>query len=163
MKGNVAPKTVPQRIVFTALGVLLMATTMATYNKYLVYGEFSVNLFQQVGIAFLQKAPVAFLLQFFVVQKFAGKQAAKYPTDNKILYQCIRTGFTVLVMCPIMCLYSNIINMVQFHWTVWELLEAWISKMPINWIFAFGVQIWVLGPVNRFLFSKIFAKELAKA
>ena len=163
MKGNVAPKTVPQRIVFTALGVLLMATTMATYNKYLVYGEFSVNLFRQVGIAFLQKAPVAFLLQFFVVQKFAGKQAAKYPTDNKILYQCIRTGFTVLVMCPIMCLYSNIINMVQFHWTVWELLEAWISKMPINWIFAFGVQIWVLGPVNRFLFSKIFAKELAKA
>ena len=163
MKGNVAPKTLPQRIVFTALGVLLMATTMATYNKYLVYGAFSVNLFQQVGIAFLQKAPVAFLLQFFVVQKFAGKQAAKYPTDNKILYQCIRTGFTVLVMCPIMCLYSNIINMIQFHWTVWELLEAWISKMPINWIFAFGVQIWVLGPVNRFLFSKIFAKELAKA
>lgn len=163
MKGNIAPKTVPQRIVFTALGVLLMATTMATYNKYLVYGEFSVNLFKQVGIAFLQKAPVAFLLQFFVIQKFAGKQAAKYPTDNKILYQCIRTGFTVLVMCPIMCLYSNIINMIQFHWTVWELLEAWISKMPINWIFAFGVQIWVLGPVNRFLFSKIFAKELAKA
>lgn len=163
MKGNVAPKTLPQRIVFTALGVLLMATTMATYNKYLVYGAFSVNLFQQVGIAFLQKAPVAFLLQFFVVQKFAGKQAAKYPTDNKILYQYIRTGFTVLVMCPIMCLYSNIINMTQFHWTVWELLEAWISKMPINWVFAFGVQIWVLGPVNRFLFSKIFAKELAKA
>lgn len=163
MKGNVAPKTLPQRIVFTALGVLLMATTMATYNKYLVYGAFSVNLFQQVGIAFLQKAPVAFLLQFFVAQKFAGKQAAKYPTDNKILYQCIRTGFTVLVMCPIMCLYSNIINMIQFHWTVWELLEAWISKMPINWVFAFGVQIWVLGPVNRFLFSKIFAKELAKA
>ena len=163
MKGNVAPKTLPQRIVFTALGVLLMATTMATYNKYLVYGAFSVNLFQQVGIAFLQKAPVAFLLQFFVVQKFAGKQAAKYPTDNKILYQCIRTGFTVLVMCPIMCFYSNVINMIQFHWTVWELLEAWISKMPINWVFAFGVQIWVLGPVNRFLFSKIFAKELAKA
>ena len=163
MKGNVAPKTLPQRIVFTALGVLLMATTMATYNKYLVYGEFSVNLFQQVGIAFLQKAPVAFLLQFFVVQKFAGKQAAKYPTDNKILYQCIRTGFTVLVMCPIMCLYSNIINMIQFHWDVWQLLEAWISKMPVNWIFAFCVQIWVLGPVNRFLFSKIFAKELAKA
>ena len=163
MKGNIAPKTLPQRIVFTALGVLLMATTMATYNKYLVYGEFSVNLFKQVGIAFLQKAPVAFLLQFFVVQKFAGKQAAKYPTDNKILYQCIRTGFTVLVMCPIMCLYSNIINMIQFHWTIWELLEAWISKMPINWIFAFGVQIWILGPVNRFLFSKIFAKELANA
>ncbi len=157
------PKTTFQRVVFTCLGVLLMATTMATYNKYLVYGEFSLELFRQVGIAFLQKAPVAFLLQFFVVQKFAGKQAAKYPTDNKILYQCIRTGFTVLLMCPIMCLYSNIINMINFGWTFGQLMEAWISKMPVNWVFAFGVQIWILGPVNRFLFRTIFKKQLQRA
>ncbi len=154
------PKTTFQRVVFTFMGMLLMATTMATYNKYLVYGEFSVELFRQVGIAVLQKGPVAFLLQFFVVQKFAGKQAAKYPTDNKILYQCIRTGFTVLVMCPIMCFYSNIINMINFHWTIGEFLEAWISKMPVNWIFAFCVQIWFLGPINRFLFRNIFRKQL---
>lgn len=157
------PKTTFQRVVFTCLGVLLMATTMATYNKYLVYGEFSLELFRQVGIAFLQKAPVAFLLQFFVVQKFAGKQSAKYPTDNKILYQCIRTGFTVLLMCPIMCLYSNIINMINFGWTFGQLMEAWISKMPVNWVFAFGVQIWILGPVNRFLFRTIFRKQLQRA
>ena len=154
------PKTTFQRVVFTCLGVLLMATTMATYNKYLVYGEFSVELFKQVGIAFCQKAPVAFLLQFFVIQKFAGKQAAKYPTDNKILYQCIRTGFTVLLMCPIMCCYSNIINWVQFHWTFGQFLESFITKMPVNWIFAFCVQIWFLGPINRFLFRTIFKKQL---
>ncbi len=163
MRGHTAPKTVPQRIVFTCIGVLLMATTMAIYNKYLVYGSFSVELFKQVGIAFCQKAPVAFILQFFFVQKFAGKQAAKYPTENRIVYQCIRTGFTVLIMCPIMCLYSNIINMIQFHWTVGKLMEAWISKMPINWVFAFGVQIWFLGPINRFLFGKIFAKQKSAA
>ena len=157
------PKTTFQRVVFTSLGVLLMATTMATYNKYIVYGEFSLELFKQVAIAFCQKAPLAWLLQFFVVQKFAGKQAAKYPTDNKILYQCIRTGFTVLLMCPIMCLYSNIINMISFGWTFAELLEAWITKMPVNWVFAFGVQIWVLGPVNRFLFRTIFKKQLQSA
>ena len=50
------PKTTFQRIVFTFLGMLLMATTMATYNKYLVYGEFSVELFRQVGIAVCRKA-----------------------------------------------------------------------------------------------------------
>ena len=159
MNGPITPKTVPQRLVFTALGVLLMSTTTATFNKYLVYGEFSWELFRQVGVAFLQKAPIAFLLQFFVVQEFAGKQAAKYPTDNRIVYQCIRTGFTVLVMCPIMCLYSNVINMIQFHWTFAKLMEAWISKMPVNWIFAFCVQVWILGPINRFLFSRIFAEK----
>ena len=163
MKGIIAPKTTKQRIVFTLIGVILMATTMATYNKYLVYGEFSWELFRQVGIAFLQKGPVAFVLQFFFVQKWVGKKTAQYPTDNKIVYYCIRTGFTVLIMCPIMCFYSNIINMINFHWTIGQFLEAWISKMPVNWVFAFGVQIWFLGPINRFLFAKIFAKELAQA
>jgi len=150
------PKTTFQRIVFTFFGVLLMATTMATFNKYLVYGEFSPFLFKQVAIAFCQKAPLAFILQFFVVQKFAGRQAAKYPTDNKILYQCIRTGFTVLVMCPIMCIYSNIINLITLDWSFGKMVESIITRMPINWIFAFGVQIWILGPVNRFIFRRLF-------
>ena len=150
------PRTTFQRIVFTFFGVLLMATTMATFNKYLVYGEFSPFLFRQVAIAFCQKAPVAFILQFFFVQKFAGRQAAKYPTDNKILYQCIRTGFTVLLMCPIMCTYSNIINLITLDWTFGKMVESIITKMPINWIFAFCMQIWILGPVNRFIFRTLF-------
>ncbi len=150
------PKTTFQRIVFTFIGVLLMATTMATYNKYLVYGEFSHFLFSQVAISFCQKAPLAFILQFFFVQKFAGRQAAKYPTDNRLIYQCIRTGFTVLVMCPVMCLYSNIINMYTFGWSLGRMLESVLSRMPVNWIFAFCVQIWLLGPLNRLIFRHLF-------
>jgi len=155
------PKTTFQRVIFTCIGVLLMATTMATYNKYLVYGEFSPMLFKQVAIAFCQKAPVAFVLQFFFIQKFAAKQAAKYPTDNPLVYSCIRVGFTVLVMCPIMCAYSNIINMIQFHWSFGEFLASFVSKMPVNWIFAFCVQVWLLKPLNGMLFRLIFKKQLA--
>lgn len=155
------PRTVFQRIVFTFIGVLLMATTMATFNKYLVYGEFSPFLFRQVAISFCQKAPLAFVLQFFFVQKFAGRQAAKYPTDNQLLYQCIRTGFTVLVMCPVMCLYSNIINMYTLGWSLGHMLERILSRMPINWIFAFCVQIWVLGPLNRWIFRHLFPVSAA--
>jgi hypothetical protein len=145
-----------KRIVFTLIGVLLMATTMATFNKYLVYGAFSVNLFKQVGIAFCQKAPVAFILQFFFVQKWVAKQVAKHPTDNDIVYRAIRVGYTVLVMCPIMCLYSNIINMISFHWTFAQLIEAWITKMPINWIFAYCIQVWILNPLNRKIMTWFF-------
>ena len=43
---------------------------------------------------------------------------------------------------------------------VGQLMEAWISKMPVNWIFAFCVQIWFLGPINRFLFRTVFKKQL---
>jgi len=67
------PKNTFQRVVFTVIGVILMATTMATYNKYLVMKEFSPELFRQVAIAFCQKAPFAFILQFFFVQKWVGR------------------------------------------------------------------------------------------
>ena len=156
------PKTTFQRVIFTCLGVLFMATTMATYNKYLVIGHFSAEFWRQVAIAFCQKAPLAFILQFFFVQKFAAKNAAKYPTDNQIVYQCIRAGFTVLVMCPIMCAYSNLIVMFQYHLTFLQFLENFVTKIPVNWIFAYMVQIFLLGPWNRFLFRTIFKKQLAK-
>lgn len=68
------PKTVFQRMVFTFFVVLLMSATMATFNKYLVYGEFSPFLFRQVAVSFCQKAPLAFILQFFFVKKFAGRR-----------------------------------------------------------------------------------------
>lgn len=155
MQGVIAPKSAKERIIFTTLGVLLMATTMATFNKRLVFGSFSMELFKQVAVAFCWAAPVAFLLQFFVVQKFAGKQTAKYKTNNQILYYCIRTGFTVLIMCPSMSFYNNLVNMFRLHWSFGTFLENWISKMPINWIYAFCVQVWLLGPINRFLFGII--------
>lgn len=155
------PKTTSQRIVFTLIGVFLMANTMAAFNKYLVYGEFSAEYWQQVLIAFCQKAPLAFVIQFFFLQKFAAKQAAKYPTDNRILYSLIRTGFTVLLMCPMMSLYSNLILAVQFHWTLGRLLSNWVPKMAVNWIFAYMVQIFLLGPLTRTLYGltqRIFSR-----
>jgi len=34
----------------------------------------------------------------------------------------------------------------------------------VNWVFAFGVQIWFLGPINRWIFRHIFPdKKQVKA
>lgn len=153
------PKTKFQRVIFTCIGVFFMATTMAIFNKYLVMGRFSGELFRQVGISFLEKAPLAFVLQFFLVQPFAGGQAAKYPLENPIFSRILRTGFTVPVLCPIMCLYANCINMIRFHWNFGRMLESVVTRMPINWIFAFCVQVWILGPLNRRVFQLIFPEK----
>jgi hypothetical protein len=151
------PKTTTQRLVFTLTGVLFMAFTMALYNKSLIAGGLKWELFKQLPLAFCQRAPLAFILQFFFVQKFAGKMANKYPIDNKPLYYAIRAGFTVFIMCPVMSLYSNIIYVGLSP----DLILLWLTKMVQNWPFAFFVQIFLLGPWNRFLFGLIF-KETNK-
>ena len=157
------PKTKFQLVIITCIGVFFMATTMAIFNKYLVMGRFSGELFRQVGISFLEKAPLAFVLQFFLVQPFAGGQAAKYPLENPIFSRILRTGFTVPVLCPIMCLYANCINMIRFHWNFGRMLESVVTRMPINWIFAFCVQVWILGPLNRRVFQLIFPEKQLQA
>ena len=155
------PKNFPQRIVFTFFGVLLMAAVMAIFNKYLVFGSFSAEMLMQAAAAFCQKAPAAFVLQLFFVQNFAERQMEKYKTNSIIVNYCIRTGFTVLVMCPAMCVYSNVINMLSLHWSLLKTLQSIVVKMPVNWIFAFCVQVWILGPVNRCIFRRIFAENQA--
>jgi hypothetical protein len=149
------PKTTAQRLTFTIIGVFFMVIVMALYNKSIVAGAFTWDVFKQLPLAFCQRAPLAFVLQFFIVQKFAGKMSAKYPTDNTLLYNAIRTGFTVLIMCPVMSLYSNIL----YGGLTIDLIPLWITKMVQNWAFAFFVQIFMLGPWNRFLFGLIFSAE----
>lgn len=163
------PRTTFERFVFTVTGVILMATTMAFFNKYLVMDpvfpaemtslQKYAALWQATFIAFGQKAPLAFVLQFFVVQKFAGKMSAKYPTENKILGYMIRTGFSVMIMCPIMSLYSNLFLLIPMHWNFIDLLYHWIPKMMINGIFAYCVQMFILQPINRRLFHLLFRRK----
>ena len=159
--GSKMPRNFFQRIVFTFFGVLLMAAVMAIFNKYLVLGSFSAEMLMQAAAAFCQKAPAAFVLQLFFVQNFAERQMEKYKTNSIIVNYCIRTGFTVLLMCPAMCVYSNVINMFSLHWSLLKTLQSIVVKMPVNWIFAFCVQVWILGPVNRCIFRRIFAENQA--
>lgn len=164
------PKTTFQRFIFTLIGVIFMATTMALFNKLLsgyveasrYSGLFDVNLWKDVGIAFAQKAPLAFLLQFFVVQKIAGKFSAKHFSDNKIVNKCIRVGITACMMAPIMCIYSNLILLIQYQWTFEKFITNILVKLVQNYIFAFLIQVLVLKDLNSLLFKAIFHKQLVK-
>ena len=77
------PRTKFQRGFFTCIGVFFMATTMAIFNKSLVMGRFSGELFRQAGISFLEKAPLAFVPQFFLVQPFAGGRPPNIPRRTR--------------------------------------------------------------------------------
>lgn len=164
------PKTTFQRFIFTLIGVILMATTMALFNKLLAgyveaaryNGLFDANLWKDVGIAFTQKAPLAFLLQFFFVQKLAAKFCAKHPSENKIVSKCIRVGITACMMAPIMCIYSNLIMLIQYQWTFEKFLTNIAIKLVQNYIFAFLIQVVVLKELNVLIFKAIFHKQLAK-
>ena len=53
--------------------------------------------------------------------------------------------------------------MIRFHWNFGRMLESVVTRMPINWIFAFCVQVWILGPLNRRVFQLIFPEKRLQA
>ncbi|MDR1238156.1 MAG: DUF2798 domain-containing protein [Propionibacteriaceae bacterium] len=153
-----APRTVGQRLLFTTIGVLLMVTAMALYNKAVENGGLSWEIFTQLPLAFALRAPLAFVLQFFVVQKIAGKLASRYQVSNQLEYHVIRAGFTVMLMCPVMSCYSNLL----YVGLVPEFVPVWLTKMVLNWIFAFGVQVFLLGPLTRKIFRTLLGLRTSR-
>ena len=162
------PKTTFQRVVYTILGVLFSATAFAVFNKYLVYENstyiqvWSLAFWKEVLIAFCQKAPLAFILQFFFVQKIVGKWSSKYPTDNVYLKRMIRVPCTITIMAPIMCLYSNLICLFQLHWTVGYMFGNIVVKLCQNTVFGFFSQVMVVQPLVSLIFNLIFGKKNKK-
>ena len=143
------------RALYTLIGVFLMANTTAFFNKYLVYHVLDLNLLKEVVKAFLMKAPVAFVMQYYVIQPWVAENIKKYDADNTIVLRCIRVGYTVMVMCPFMCLFSNAINMIQLHWNASTMIINTLDRMPLNWLFAFCIQVWFLKPLNDIIYAFI--------
>ena len=67
------------------------------------------------------------------------------------------SGLTVAFMCPIMTLIVNIFfefKGIENLFTNW--LQTWVISFPM----ALCFQIFYAGPLVRFLFRKIFKKQL---
>ena len=150
-----------QNIVYTLIGVTIMVPIMSIYNKFLVYADFmefpltTPAFWKAVGIGICQRYPVVFPLQYFIVQKFAAKQTALHtrPEDDWIYQSLIRTSFSILILCPALSLYANLLLVLDGTLPSFPaFLNNWLPKMVVNWPFAYFVQLFFAGPLNRAIF-----------
>ncbi|MCD8366422.1 MAG: hypothetical protein LUC48_00115 [Clostridiales bacterium] len=159
-------------LIYTIIGVAIMVPIMTTFNKYLVYSQWmeypltTPAFWQQVGIGICQRLPVVFPLQFFVVQNYAARKTEEHthPDDSWVVKSIIRVGFSILILCPVLSLYSNLILVIEGNITsVAGFINNWIPKMVQNWCFAYFAQVFVAGPLNKHLFGLYMKHKMAKA
>lgn len=148
-------------LIYTIIGVLLTVPVMTIFNKYLVYSQWmefpltTGSFWIQVLIGIGQRIPVAFVLQFFFAQRFAEKHTNLHvkPGDDEIYVRAVRTGFTTVFMCPVMSFYANLLLVFEGNVTSAPVfINNWIPKMAINWVYAFFIQTFLVGPLNKKLF-----------
>ncbi len=149
------PKTKLQNVVFTAIMAIFMVYGMIVYNVALntggVHGETFLLALHELYIM----APIAFLLEFFVVDKVAHRLAFTFVSPEQCpqfipyaISWCI-----CCVMCPIMSLIATILFKEQHTFAVW--VQTWGMNLPCALLW----QLCYCGPLVRLIFRTIFREK----
>jgi hypothetical protein len=145
------PKNLFQEIVFTVLMVLVMVFGMITYNVALSTGTLDGSTFLTALGELYVMAPIAFVLEFFVVGKLARKLAFSVmrPTDRP---QFITYAISICICC-IMCPVMSLIATLLFNEpSVYTWLRTWVCNFPM----AIFYQLFYCGPFVRLVFRTLF-------
>ena len=148
------PKTKFEDVIFTAIMATLMVYGMIVYNVALATGGVSNSTFFIAFHELYIMAPIAFILEFFVVGKLAGKLAftVMRPTDRPQFITYAISICICCIMCPIMSLIATILFKEPS-------LGTYIQTWGMNFPAAVCWQMFYCGPLVRFIFRLIFRRE----
>lgn len=148
------PKTKFQTIVFTLIMSFLMVYVMIVYNISLSIGGLTNKVFLMAFGELYILWPIAFLLEFFIVDKLAHKIAFSIVKKNDrpyVITLAISVSI-VLIMCPIMSFIATFLFLQPGD----ELLSSWLQTSVFNFPMAFFWQLSYCGVIVRMIFSFIF-------
>lgn len=148
------PENTKEEIIYTTIGVIMMAFIMTAFNKFRVMQEFSAAFWLGTLNGVWQRFIVAWPSQFFLIQPFAGKKAAQQ-AKSQLEYMIIRIRYTVLLSCPLMSLYAMLLMAIPQHWSAAKFFNTWIPGMCINAVFAYFIQFFLFNRLNAILFRLI--------
>lgn len=156
------PQTKFQNFVFTLMTAILMAYFMIVYNVAISSNDGLVNQTFLIAIKeFRIEVIIVFFLAYFIASPIAKKLAFRIvdpKKDNKMLIILSIQTFTVLVMVALMSIYALFIQ----HLVNSNIICNYITLFIKNFIMAYPLQIFFVGPVVRNVFRIIFKKQLSQ-
>ena len=123
------PKTLPERIFFTIVMAAIMVYGMIVYNVALNTNGVTNATFVMALHEMPIMVPVAFVLEFFVVEKLATKLAFLFmrPTDRPQFITYAISLMIVCIMCPVMSLVATLLFK-EPSFGMW--VHTWGCNMP---------------------------------
>lgn len=159
----IMPKTKLQEVIFTVFMVIVMVYAMVCYNIAFAMGGMQNKVF----VAALSEMPImcaiGFVLDMLIAGPLAKKCAFKVVNpqkDRPIFIILAISVFSILFMCPMMSFAATILFNGGFNS---EIVATWAGLTVKNFPMAFFWQIFVAGPLVRFVFGKIFREKSKKA
>jgi len=156
------PKTIFQKIVFAFMMGPVMVYGMEVYNTAIIHGGLSYPLLILPLGEMLILSLIVVVIQMMAGEHLARRLAFRLvdpQTDRPILIILAMSVMTVCCMCPMMSLVATIL----FKGIDKQILVKWIQTTAINFPMALFWQLFIAGPLVRFLFRKLFAQQLDDA
>ena len=151
------PKTKFQNVIFTLMMSFLMVYAMICYNISLNIGEMSNQVFLMAFHEMVIMWPVAFILEFFVVDNLAHKLAFRMvtPQDRPIVITLAISVMIICIMCPVMSLIATLL----FKNAGSQFVAVWLQTTFMNFPVAFFWQLMYCGPLIRLIFRNLFPEK----
>jgi hypothetical protein len=151
------PKNKFQDVVFTAIMAIIMVYGMIVYNVALNTGEVTGTTFLAALHELWIMAPIAFVLEFFVVGGLARMLAFKVvqPTDRPQIITYAISICICCIMCPVMSLIATFLFKTPSFGT-------WVMTWALNFPMAICYQMFYCGPLVRLIFRTIFREKKEK-
>lgn len=164
------PKNKAQGVIFGILMSITMAYGMEVYNVAwkmgipTMPGGFS-NMTSDVFLGALVEASYMWLFVFLFSNLWGTRAGARLSSrlvdpehDGAFLCGLVRSGCTVLVMCPTMSMVASILfNVILGGMPVAQLPAIWVGTVIKNFPMALLWNVFAAGPVSRLVFSKVFS------
>ena len=149
------PKNKFQDAVFTVIMAVIMVYGMIVYNVALNMGAVTGETFLAAIHELPIMAPIAIVLEFFVVGNLARKLAFTVmgPDDRP---QFITYAISICICC-IMCPVMSLIATLLFKNT--KTFGTWIQTWGMNFPMAILYQMFYCGPLVRLIFRCIFREK----
>ena len=157
------PKTKFQNFIFTLMTAILMAYIMIVYSVAINSPDGLINQTFLIALKeFPIEAIIVFVLAYFVASPIAKKLAFRIVNpkeDNKMFIILSIQTFTVLVIVSLMSIYALFVQ----HLINSNIICNYIVLYCKNFIMAYPLQIFFVGPLVRNIFRMIFKKQLQQA
>ncbi len=170
------PNTKIERIIFALLTVFITVHCFVFYCLSIEMGGMSMNVIKNAYSTHTWVYPVpiivlefviAFLCEMFIGSPMSLKLTFKKLNPAKATAEQIERAIitnTVSVMCPLMSFIAVILYKVipAGGWSS-EFIPAFLQTVVVNFPFALLSQMYFIQPLVRFLFSKIYRRQVVQA
>ena len=156
------PTTKKEELYFGLMMCLGMVVCMTTYN--LLIHEMIGNIgFADMIIQYLAGFVVAMALEMLIVGPFARKAAFKLPINKTKKLQVVLAISSCMVvgMVFFMSLFGLIMSSLVGHPGEGSLITSYLRTFSQNFVMAYPLQLLVMGPLVRGLFTKFVKAQAA--